>query len=57
MTFYACDFSQNAVTLLQDLKICEIALVKDMVNDELPEIADSHLDFTTMIFFLSAIHP
>ncbi|CDW90489.1 UNKNOWN [Stylonychia lemnae] len=57
MRFYACDFSQNAVQLLDNLKICEKAFVKDMVKGDLVEIDDDKLDFVTMIFFLSAIHP
>ena len=38
--------------------MCEKAFVKDLVKaDSIPEIPDNHIDFTTMIFFLSAIHP
>lgn len=58
MIFYACDFSPNAIKLLSQLAICEQAFVKDMVADPLiPQVPDSLIDFTTMIFFLSAIHP
>lgn len=58
MEFFACDFSPNAINLLDSLKICESAFVKDMVHDmSIDEVPDQHIDFTTMIFFLSAIHP
>ena len=58
MSLYSCDFSPNAIHLLDNLKICKAAFVKDMVSDsEISEIPDNHIDFTTMIFFLSAIHP
>lgn len=54
---YACDFSPNAVKLLDQLKICEKAFVKDMVTEDITEIKPYHIDYITMIFFLSAIHP
>ena len=54
---YACDFSPNAVKLLEQLAICERAFVKDMVTEDITEIKHSYIDFITMIFFLSAIHP
>eukprot|EP00347_Sterkiella_histriomuscorum_P012412 403368679 len=73
INFYACDFSHNAVKLLQSQGICQKAFVKDMVTEELHEfdqeeiineenkqqqiIPEIKLDFVTMIFFLSAIHP
>ena len=58
MKFYACDFSPNAIKLLDSLSICERAFVKDMVSDmDISEVPDTHIDFTTLIFFLSAIHP
>lgn len=58
MTFYACDFSPNAIDILKSLQICEEAFVKDLVADpDIKEVPDAHIDFTTMIFFLSAIHP
>ena len=56
MSYFACDFSPNAIKLLSDLGVCN-AFVKDMVADEVTEVPDNHVDFTTMIFFLSAIHP
>jgi len=58
MKFYACDFSPNAIKILDSLGVCEKAFVKDMVSDkEISEFPDEHIDFITMIFFLSAIHP
>ena len=39
------------------MSICEKAFVKDLVSEPIVEIPSNHLDFTTMIFFLSAIHP
>ncbi|TNV76575.1 hypothetical protein FGO68_gene16824 [Halteria grandinella] len=59
MSFFACDFSPNAIKLLNDLAICERAFVKDMVfcESDIAEIPSSHIDFTSMIFFLSAVHP
>jgi methyltransferase-like protein 6 len=58
MLFYACDFSPNAIKLLDSLGVCEKAFVKDLVADlEISEFPNSHIDFITMIFFLSAIHP
>ena len=58
IALYACDFSPNAVQLLQQTGVCEKAFVKDLVSKEpISEIPDGHLDFVTMIFFLSAIHP
>jgi hypothetical protein len=57
MKLYACDFSHNAISILSSFKVCEKAFVKDMVSETITEIPDDHLDFVTMIFFLSAIHP
>ena len=58
MNFYACDFSHNAIKILDSLQVCEKAFVKDLVADpSISEFPDSHIDFITMIFLLSAIHP
>lgn len=57
MSFFACDFSPNAVELLIKQDICKLAFVKNLVSEPIDEIEDGQLDFITMIFMLSAIHP
>jgi len=57
MNIYACDFSPSAIELLKEQKICELAFVKNVELDPIPEIEPQSLDLITMIFFLSAIHP
>jgi len=57
MVFFACDFSPNAIDLLVKQDICKKAFTKDLVKEEIIEIKNGSLDFITMIFMLSAIHP
>ena len=57
MDFYACDFSPNAIDLLNKQGICKRAFTKDLVKEEIEEVEANSLDFVTMIFMLSAIHP
>ena len=55
---YAWDLSKTAVDLINSqLNINWIAFQKNFVWDPITEIEDKTLNFITMIFFLSAVHP
>lgn len=55
---YACDLSQTAVDLIEGMGnvYCK-AFQKNFVTQPVTEIAPNTLDFITMVFFLSAVHP
>jgi SAM-dependent methyltransferase len=59
--FYGVDCSRNAIQVVQnhaDYSSRCAAWVIDLVGDELPlPLRHDHLDFATLIFVLSAIHP